>query len=83
MEINAETTLEAVADLRARTGRRVFTLFEVAEAIWPGPATAAPGAQGPAPWPAYVTTLDRILRKLGEDGKLPVTLTATVVFPPE
>lgn len=83
MQLNAETVLEAVANLRARTGRRVFTLFEVAEAMWPGPATVTPGTQGPAPWPHYVTVIDRLLQKLGEQGKLPVRLTATVVFPPD
>jgi hypothetical protein len=65
IQLNAETVLEAVANLRARTGRRVFTLFEVAEAMWPAPATVTPGTQGPAPWPHYVTVIDRLLQKLG------------------
>lgn len=79
MELNAETVLAAVEGLRARTHGRVFTLFEVAETIWPGSACVTLGAQGPAPWQAYVAVIDRILRELGEEGKLPVTLTATVL----
>jgi hypothetical protein len=35
------------------------------------------------PWPAWVNTLNNILQQLGEEGRLPVAMTATVAFPPE
>ena len=79
MELNEDTVLAAVNDLRARTGKRV---------------TSPPGMHAPTdeqgnahpefapPFPARVRTLNTILLRLGEGGKLPVEQSAMVVFPP-
>jgi hypothetical protein len=95
MELNVDTVLVAVNDLHARTGKRVFTLIEIAEAIEGQRVTPPPGMRAPAdahgnplpelapPVPARVKTLNNILLHLGEEGKLPVMQTAMVVFPPE
>lgn len=94
-ELNSETVLAAVNDLHARTGKRVFTLIEIAEAIGgPRSATPPPGVQAPRdaqgnvhpdlapPVPGWVRTLNNILLRLGEEGKLAVEASAMVVFPP-
>jgi hypothetical protein len=95
MELNVDTVLVAVNDLHARTGKRVFTLIEIAEAIEGQRVTPPPGMRAPTdahgnplpelapPVPARVKTLNNILLHLGEEGKLPVMQTAMVVFPPE
>ena len=95
MELNADTVLVAVNDLHARTGKRVFTLIEIAEALSDGQRVTPPGRHGPTdaqgnlipgmspPVPAWVKALNEILLHLGEEGKLPVMQTAMVVFPPE
>jgi hypothetical protein len=94
MELNVDTVLVAVNDLHARTGKRVFTLIEIAEAI-EGQRVTPPDRRAPTdahgnplpelapPVPARVKTLNNILLHLGEEGKLPVMQTAMVVFPPE
>ncbi len=96
MELNVDTALVAVNDLHARTGKRVFTLIEIAEALSGGErVTPLPGSRAPTdadgnplpelapPIPAWVKMLNEILIHLGEEGKLPVMQTAMVVFPPE
>ncbi len=95
MELNEKTVLAAVNDLHARTGKRVFTLIEIAEALSDGQRVTPPGRHGPTdahgnlipelspPVPAWVKVLNEILLHLGEEGKLPVMQTAMVVFPPE
>jgi hypothetical protein len=95
VELNVDTVLAAVNDLHARTGKRVFTLIEIAEAIEGQRVTPPPGMRAPTdahgnplperarPVPARVKTLNNILLHLGEEGKLPVMQTAMVVFPPE
>jgi len=97
MELNAESVLEAVARLHAESGERILTLLDIAQAlphsggkrVTARPGARVTGADGNLlpelmpPWPAWVTALNNILRKLGEEGRLPVTLTATVVFPAE
>jgi hypothetical protein len=95
MELNVHTVLVAVNDLHARTGKRVFTLIDIAEAIEGQRVTPPPGMRAPTdahgnphpelapPVPARVKTLNNILLHLGEEGKLPVMQTAKVVFPPE
>jgi hypothetical protein len=94
MELNEETVLAAVNDLHARTGERVFTLIEIAEAIEGQRVTPPPGMRAPTdeygnprpelapPVPARVKTLNNILVLLGEEGKLAVEQIAMVVFPP-
>ena len=95
MELNAEAVLAAVSRLHDETGERVITVFDVAKAISGDQrVTARAGvsvtnSQGDPmlelmpPWPAWVSVLNNILQRLGEEGKLPVAMTATVVFPPE
>ena len=95
MELNVATVLVAVNDLRARTGKRVFTLIEIAEALSGGERVTPPDRRAPTdahgnplpelapPVPAWVKVLNEILLHLGEEGKLPVMQTAMVVFPPE
>jgi hypothetical protein len=95
MELNVDTVLVAVNDLHARTGKRVFTLIEIAEAIEGQRVTPPPGMRAPTdahgnplpelgpPVPARIKTLNNILLHLGEEGKLPIMQTAMVVFPPE
>jgi len=95
MELNEETVLVAVNDLHARTGKRVFTLIEIAEALSGGQRVTPPDRRAPTdahgnplpelstPVPAWVKVLNEILLHLGDEGKLPVMLTAMVVFPPE
>jgi hypothetical protein len=95
VELNEETVQAAVNDLRDRTGKRVFTLIEIAEALSGGQRITPPGRRAPTdaednplpelapPVPAWVMTLNNILLWLGEEGKLPVERTAMVVFPPE
>ena len=43
MELNVDTVLAAVNDLHARTGKRVFTLIEIAEALSGGQRVTPPG----------------------------------------
>lgn len=95
MNLNEDTVLAAVSDLRGRTGKRVFTLIDIAEALSGGRVTPSPGMHAPIddqgnaypelspPVPAWVRTLNNILLRLGEEGKLPVETTAMVAFPPE
>jgi hypothetical protein len=95
MELDEETVLAAVNNLHARTGRRVFTLIEIAEALDDQRVTPPPGMRAPTdahgdilpelapPVPAWVRTLNSILLRLGEEGKLEVERTAMVVFPPQ
>jgi hypothetical protein len=95
MELNEETVLAAVNDLRARVDKRVFTLIDIAEALSDGQRVTPPDRRAPAdsqggplpelapPVPAWVKVLNSILLRLGEEGKLPVMQTAMVVFPPE
>jgi len=45
MELNEEAVLAAVNDLHARTGQRVFTLIDIAEAIEGQRVTPPPGAR--------------------------------------
>lgn len=92
MELNEETVLAAVNDLHARTGKRVFTLIDIAEAIEGQRVTAPPGMRvsGDAhdkplpeltpPITARARTINSILLRLGEEGKLTVMQTAMVVF---
>jgi hypothetical protein len=47
MELNVDTVLVAVNDLHARTGKRVFTLIEIAEAIEGQRVTPPPGMRAP------------------------------------
>jgi len=95
MELNVDTVLAAVNDLHARTGKRVFTLIEIAEALDGGQrVTSQPGALAPTdadgnplpdmapPFPAWVGVLNEILLHLGDEGQLPVEKAAMVVFPP-
>lgn len=94
-ELNMDTALAAVNDLHASTGRRVFTLIEIAEALDGGQRVTPPpgmrvttdehGNPHPEvnpPFPAWVKTLNNILLRLGEEGKLPVQTIAMVAFPP-
>jgi hypothetical protein len=95
MELNVDTVLKAVNDLHERTGKRVFTLIDIAEALGRGPVTSPPGMRAPTdadgnplperapPVPAWVKVLNEILLHLGEEGKLPVMRTAMVTFPAE
>lgn len=95
MELNEQTVLAAVNDLHARTGKRVFTLIEIAEAFGDGQRVTPPDRRAPTdahgnplpelapPLPAWVMALNSILLRLGEEGKLPVERTAMVMFPPE
>jgi len=90
MELNEKTVLAAVNDLHARTGKRVFTLIEIAEALSDGQRVTPSGRHGPTdahgnlipelspPVPAWVKVLNEILLHLGDEGKLPVMLTAMV-----
>jgi hypothetical protein len=94
MELNEETVLAAVNDLHTRTGKRIFTLIEIAEAISGERVTSPPRMRAPTdahgnplpelfpPIPAWVKALNGILLRLGETGKLTVEQTAMVVFPP-
>jgi hypothetical protein len=95
MELNIDTVLVAVNDLHARTGKRVFTLIEIAEALSGGERVTPPDRHAPTdgkgnplpelspPIPAWVKALNEILLHLGEEGKLPVMKTAMVTFPPD
>ena len=96
MELNEKTVLAAVNDLHARTGKRVFTLIEIAEALSDGQRVTPPGRHGPDSTPTATSSPScprrsrpgsrcstSILLHLGEEGKLPVMQTAMVVFPPE
>jgi hypothetical protein len=95
MELNVDTVLVAVNDLHARTGKRVFTLIEIAEALSDGQRVTPPDRRAPTdadgnplpelapPVPAWVKALNSILLRLGEEGKLPIMQTAMVVFPPQ
>jgi hypothetical protein len=95
VELNTETVLAAVSRVHEETGERVITLFDVAKAISGDQRiTAPPGvrvtnSQGGSmpelmpPWPGWVSVLNSILQRLGEEGKLSVAMTATMVFPPE
>ena len=95
MELNEETVLAAVNDLHARTGKRVFTLIDIAEAIEGQRVTSPPGMRAPTdahgspdpelspPITARARTINNILLRLGEEGRLPVMQTAMVVFPPQ
>jgi hypothetical protein len=95
VELNVDTVLVAVNDLRARTGKRVLTLIEIAGALSGGERVTPPDRRAPTdahgnplpelapPVPAWVKALNEILLHLGEEGKLPVMQTAMVVFPPE
>ena len=47
MELNEKTVLAAVNDLHARTGKRVFTLIEIAEALSDGQRVTPSGRHGP------------------------------------
>jgi hypothetical protein len=94
IELNMDTALAAVNDLHASTGNRVFTLIEIAEAIDGQRVTPPPGMRVTTdedgnphpelnpPFPAWVRTLNNILLRLGEEGKLPVEPIAMVAFPP-
>ena len=94
MELNEKTVLAAVNDLHARTGKRVFTLIDIAEAIEGQRVTSPPGMRAPTdahgnpdpvlapPITARARTINNILLRLGEERKLPVMQTAMVVFPP-
>jgi hypothetical protein len=94
MELNMDTVLAAVNDLHARTGNRVFTLIEIAEAIDGQRVTPPPGMRVTTdedgnphpelnpPVPRWVRTLNNVLLRLGEEGKLPVESIAMVAFPP-
>jgi hypothetical protein len=95
MELNVDTVLAAVNDLHARTGKRVFTLIEIAEALDGGQrVTSPPGSPPPTdangnplpdlapPFPAWVRILNEILLHLGDEGQLPIERAAMVVFPP-
>lgn len=90
-----DTALAAVNDLHASTGKRVFTLIDIAEALDGGQrVTPPPGMRASTdehgnphpernpPFPAWVRTLNNILLRLGEEGKLPVEPIAMVAFPP-
>ncbi len=94
-ELNLETVLAAVNDLHTHTGKRVFTLIEIAEALDGGQRVTPPpgmrvttdehGHPHPEvnpPFPAWVRTLNNILLRLGEEGKLPVETIAMVAFQP-
>jgi len=95
MELDEETVLAAVNDLHARTGKRVFTLIEIAEELGGGRVTSPPGMRAPIdahgnphpelapPVPAWVKALNNILLRLGEEGKLAVEQIAMVVFSAE
>jgi len=95
MELNEESVLAAVNDLHARTGKRVFTLIDIAGAIEGQQVTPPPGMRAPtdaqgSPLPglaplitARARTINNILLRLGEEGKLPVMQAAMVVFPPQ
>jgi len=95
MELNEESVLAAVNDLHARTGKRVFTLIDIAEAIEGQRVTPPPGMRAPTdlqgnphpelapPITVRARTINSILLRLGEEGKLPVMQTAMVVFPAE
>lgn len=95
MELNTEAVLAAVSRVRQETNERVITLFDVAKAISGDqriiarPGIRVTNSQGDfmpeltPPWPAWVTVLNNILRRLGDEGRLPIVMTATVVFPPE
>jgi hypothetical protein len=95
MELNEETVLAAVNDLHARTGRRIFTLIEIAEDLGGGRIIPPPGMRAPTdahgnpnpelapPVPAWVKALNNILLRLGEEGKLAVKQIAMVVFSAE
>jgi hypothetical protein len=94
IELNMDTVLAAVNDLHASTGNRIFTLIEIAEAIDGQRVTPPPGMRVTIdedgnphpelnpPVPRWVTTLNNILLRLGEEGKLPVEPIAMVAFPP-
>jgi hypothetical protein len=70
MELNVDTVLAAVNDLHARTGKRIFTLIEIAEALSDGQRVTPPGRHGPTdaecnripgmspPVPAWVEALN-------------------------
>jgi hypothetical protein len=95
MELNDETVLAGVNDLRARTGKRVFTLLEIAEELGGGRVIPPAGLRAPIdadgnprpelapPVPAWVEALNNILLRLGEEGKLAVEQIAMVVFSEE
>lgn len=95
MELNVDTVLEAVNDLHERTGKQVFTLTDIAEALSSGQRVTPSHRQAPtdaqgnllpelgAALPAWVRVLNEILLHLGEEGKLPVMRTAMVTFPAE
>ena len=95
IELNMDTVLAAVNDLHISTGKRVFTLIEIAEALDGGQrVTPPPGMRVTTdedgnlrpernpPVPRWVRTLNNILLRLGEEGKLPVEPIAMVAFPP-
>ena len=94
MELNMDTVLAAVNDLHASTGNRVFTLIEIAEAIDGQQVTPPPGMRMTTdeggnphpelnpPVPRWVMTLNNILLRLGQEGKLAVEPIAMVAFPP-
>ena len=93
MELNEEMVLAAVNGLHARTGERVFTLIEIAETIEGQRVTSPPGLRAPTggnphselvpPITARARTINNILLRLGEEGKLAVEPAAMVVFPPQ
>jgi len=92
MELNEETVLAAVNYLHARTGKRVFTLIDIAEALSDSQRVTPPDHRAPTdsqgspltelapPVPAWVKALNSILLRLGEEGKLPVMQTVMVAF---
>jgi len=94
MELNEEMVLAAVNGLHARTGERVFTLIEIAETIEGQRVTSPPGMRAPTgagghphpelapPITARARTINNILLRLGEEGRLTVEPAALVMFPP-
>jgi hypothetical protein len=86
-----QSVLALVNELHdADPAKKTFTLAEIAEALHrPGSAAMAQGsvtapvgqATSQPAMPAWMATLDNILKKLGQEGRLQVTTTAVVVFP--
>ena len=95
MELDEETVLAAVNNLHARTGRRVVTLIEIAEALDDQRVTPPPGMRAPtdahgnilpelaSPVPAWVRTSTASCCGSERKRKLAVERTAMVVFPPQ